>query len=84
MLERRRERRHPQTYQSQVNSNDYVQRGEYSPRWRLLELGAYINTSGRPSKQELSERCDSDVHRDVHRARSSYKSVQVGFRVSFL
>jgi hypothetical protein len=25
-------------------TDDYLQRGEYSPRWRLLELVAYINT----------------------------------------
>jgi hypothetical protein len=25
-------------------TNDYLQRCEYSPRWRLLELVAYINT----------------------------------------
>jgi hypothetical protein len=25
-------------------TDDYLRRGEYSPRWRLLELVAYINT----------------------------------------
>jgi hypothetical protein len=58
----RRERWHPQTYQSQVNPNDYLRRGEYSPMWRLLELVAYINISGRPSRRKRSERRDSDVH----------------------
>jgi hypothetical protein len=28
----------------------------------MLELVAYINTNGRPSRRELSERRDSDVH----------------------
>jgi hypothetical protein len=44
---------------------------------------AYINTSGKPSRRERSERSDSDVHgagvgyfRDFHTA-----SVLLGFRV---
>jgi hypothetical protein len=32
------------------------------PRWRLLELVAYINTSGGPNRREHSEHRDSDVH----------------------
>jgi hypothetical protein len=32
----------------------------------VLELVAYINTSGRPSRRERNERRDSDI--DVHRA----------------
>jgi hypothetical protein len=46
----------------QVNPNDYLQRGEYSLRWRLLELVAYINTSRRPNRREHSECRDSNVH----------------------
>ena len=48
----------------------------------LLELVAYINTSGRLSRRESSECRDSDVHG----VRTGYfrdfrtKSVQVGFR----
>jgi hypothetical protein len=29
---------------------------------KMLELMAYINTSGRPSRRECSECCDSDIH----------------------
>ena len=46
-----------------MNPNDYLRRGEYLLRWRLLELMAYINTSGRTSRWARSERRDIDVHR---------------------
>jgi hypothetical protein len=57
---------------------DYLQRGEYSPRWRLLELVAYINTNGRPSRRERSERRNSDVQG------AGFCTIPYGIRTEFV
>ena len=44
----------------------------------MLELAAYINTSGRPSRRERSERRDIDVHGAevlYNSVRRPYKSI---------